>query len=73
MVLSARENQDALESAFDELTEEHREVITLARLVGLSHAEIADQTDRTEDACRQLLRRALIKLHLALEKRGVTE
>jgi len=65
--LSRRENIAALEKAFDQLSDEHREIVTLARIVGLSHREIAEQTGRTEEACRQLLRRALIKLHLLLD------
>ncbi len=72
-VLSVRkESEAAFEAAFDELTEEHREIVTLARLIGLSHAEIAAQLGKTEEACRQLLRRALIKLEIALDKRGGT-
>ena len=54
----------------DELTEEHREIVTMAKLIGLTHAEIGAQLGKSEDACRQLLRRALIKLEIALEKRA---
>ncbi len=72
MLAMGREGAAKLEEAFDELSEEHREIITLSRLVGLSHAEIAAQTGRSEESCRQLLRRALLKLSLALEKRGIT-
>lgn len=67
VVLSRKENAAALEAAFDQLSEEHREVVTLAKVVGLSHAEIAEQTGRSEEASRQILRRALIKLQLALD------
>jgi RNA polymerase sigma factor (sigma-70 family) len=69
VVLSRRENLEALEAAFDALPEEHSEVITLAKIAGLSHAEIAAHMGRTEAATRQLLRRALIKLHLLLDSR----
>ena len=51
-----------VESAFDQLTEEEREVVTLAHLVGLSRAEIADQLERSEGAVRVLLHRTLAKL-----------
>ncbi|MCA8953339.1 MAG: sigma-70 family RNA polymerase sigma factor [Planctomycetes bacterium] len=68
VVLSRRENIEALEVAFDQLPEEHREVISLAKIVGLSHAEIAEQTGRSEAATRQLLRRALVKLRLLLDR-----
>lgn len=69
LLLARKEGEAAFEAAFDELSAEHREIITLARLVGLSHAEIASQLGKTEEACRQLLRRALIKLEIALERR----
>lgn len=61
-----------LEEAFDELGEEHREIITMARITGLTHAEIAAQLGKSEESCRQLLRRALVKLSMALDKRGIT-
>jgi RNA polymerase sigma factor (sigma-70 family) len=67
-----REGAEKLEDAFDELSEEHREIITLSRIVGLSHGEIAAQLGKSEVACRQLLRRALVKLSLALHRRGIT-
>jgi RNA polymerase sigma factor (sigma-70 family) len=70
VALARKESEAAFEAAFAELSEEHREVVTLAKLVGLSHAEIARQTGRSEEACRQLLRRALIRLELALERRS---
>ncbi|MEZ5962803.1 MAG: sigma-70 family RNA polymerase sigma factor [Planctomycetota bacterium] len=68
MVLSAREQMESLERAFDELPDDYREVITLHKIVGLSHEEIARQTGRNEAACRQLLRRALIRLSMVLER-----
>ncbi|MFM1871089.1 MAG: polymerase sigma factor CnrH [Planctomycetota bacterium] len=71
LVAMGREGAAKLEEAFDELTEEHREIITLARVVGLSHQEIAAQLGKSEESCRQLLRRALLKLSMALEKRGI--
>ena len=73
-VVSAIDSKGKLkshESMLDELTEEHREIISLARIGGMSHAECAAATGRSEQACRQLLRRALIKLELALEQRGL--
>jgi RNA polymerase sigma-70 factor (subfamily 1) len=66
-----REGAAKLEEAFDELTEEHREIITMARFCGLSHAEIAERLGKSEEACRQLLRRALVKLSIALAARGI--
>lgn len=72
LLAMGNEGAEKLEEAFDELTEEHREIITLSRFVGLSHAEIAAQLGKNEEACRQLLRRALVKLSLALANRGIT-
>lgn len=57
-----REAVERLERAFDQLPEQYREVITLARIVGLSHAEIAEQMGRTPGAVRTLLGRALARL-----------
>lgn len=58
----AKEEMARVEAAFDELSEEQREVVTLAHLVGMSRAEIAAQTGRSEGAVRVLLHRALVKL-----------
>ncbi len=56
------EDLDRLEAAFALLSEEHRQVITLSRMFGYSHAQIADEMQRTEGAARVLLHRALSKL-----------
>jgi RNA polymerase sigma-70 factor (ECF subfamily) len=55
----AAELQQRMEAAFDLLPEDYREVIALSRIVGLSHAEIGEQTGRSEGASRMLLSRAL--------------
>ena len=62
------------ELAFETLPEDHREVISLSRIVGLPHKEVGEQMGRSEEATRQLLRRALAGLAVALEEspRGVT-
>ncbi len=72
LVAMGREGAAKLEEAFDALSEEQREIITLARVAGLSHAELAQQLGKTEENCRQMLRRALMKLSLELERRGVS-
>lgn len=59
-----------LEQAFDGLSKEQREVLTLHRIVGLPHAEIAAQLGRTEEATRQLLHRAMAHLAVALRSKG---
>lgn len=71
LLAMGREGAAKLEDAFDELTDEHREIITMARFAGLSHAQIATQLGKSEEACRQLLRRALVKLSVALQQRGI--
>lgn len=71
LLAMGREGAAKLEEAFDDLSEEHREIITMARFCGLSHAEIAERLGKSEEACRQLLRRALIKLSIGLNARGI--
>lgn len=66
-----RETAEALAAAFTELSEEHREVITLARVVQLPHAVIAASMGRSEAAVRQLLVRALLQLAHQLKRRGI--
>lgn len=63
----AREQAGRLEAAFDALDEDDRELITLARLVGLSHAEIAAQRGCSEGAARVALHRALARLARRLD------
>jgi RNA polymerase sigma-70 factor (ECF subfamily) len=57
-----------IESAMDDLTEEQREVVTLAHLVGMSRAEIAQQIGKTESTVRVILHRALARLGVLLRK-----
>jgi RNA polymerase sigma-70 factor (ECF subfamily) len=59
---SLREQIERVEAAFDELPDDYREVLTLARVVGLSHREIAERLGRSEVAARQLLSRARARL-----------
>lgn len=66
-----RETAEALAAALAELSDEHREVITLARVVQLPHAVIAESMGRSEPAVRQLLVRALLQLSTHLKRRGV--
>lgn len=65
---AAGELGDRMERAFDMLSEDQREVIALARIVGLSHAEIAEQLGRTEGAVRVHLSRALVAYVNALDR-----
>jgi len=70
MEIVGLERVQQIEAALDALPEAQREVLLLARMVGLSHAEIAAQTGHTEASCRQILRRALLRLGEELQKRG---
>ncbi|MFQ5505716.1 MAG: RNA polymerase sigma factor [Planctomycetota bacterium] len=63
----AREQIARIELAFEGLPEDYREVITLSRLAGWSHAEIARETGRSEVAVRTLLFRGLARLSELLE------
>jgi RNA polymerase sigma-70 factor (ECF subfamily) len=62
-----QEQLDHIEAAFDELSEPDREIITLARIVGLSHKEIAEAQGKSEGACRVSLNRALTRLATHLD------
>ena len=64
----AREGIERIEAALDQLSPEHRQVIVLTRFVGMTHAEIAADLDKSEVAVRMLLHRALA--HLAVHIQG---
>jgi RNA polymerase sigma factor (sigma-70 family) len=53
---------ERMQQAFDALPEHYREVISLARIAGLPHVEVARRMGKTEQATRQLLGRALVQL-----------
>lgn len=57
-----REEVEALERAFEQLPDNYRQVITLSRVVGMSHAEIAEKLETSEAYSRNLLSRALARL-----------
>ena len=63
----ANEEVERIERAFSRLSEEHREVITNSRLLGMSHAELAKQMGKSEGSVRILLHRALARLAGLLE------
>lgn len=66
-----KETAEALQAALAALSEEHREVVTMARIVGLPHRVIAEVLGRSETAVRQLLVRALLRLAAELRRRGI--
>ena len=59
----------SIERAMDTLSSDHREILLLARVVGLTHREIAQRTGRTERAVRSLVHRATVALLAAFEGR----
>ncbi len=63
-----REQIERVEKAFDQLRDEQREIISLAHVVGLSRAEIAEQLGKSEGAVRTMLSRALAELADLLEE-----
>ncbi|MFT4515274.1 MAG: RNA polymerase sigma factor (sigma-70 family) [Planctomycetota bacterium] len=64
------EEVQRLERIFDELPEQYAEVITLAKIVGLGHEEIASEMGKTVTGSRMLLHRALARLAVMLSERG---
>lgn len=62
----AREENRRIEAAFDCLTEEQREVLTLFCFAGMDHAAIGAITGRSVEASRALLTRARVRLAMIL-------
>jgi RNA polymerase sigma-70 factor, ECF subfamily len=60
--VAAREQMARVEAAVDQLSEEQREVVTLAYLVGRSRAEIGAEIGKSEGAVRVILHRALTRI-----------
>jgi len=58
----AREELARVEAAIEALPDEMREVVVLAKIVGLSRAAIADEIGKSEGAVRMILHRALAQL-----------
>jgi RNA polymerase sigma-70 factor (ECF subfamily) len=69
-VAVGREHWEAFEAAFDQLPDDYREAVTLRRVVGLSYADIATQTGRSEGAVRNLVYRGIARLSTLLDKQG---
>ncbi len=64
-LLEREERYDRLRQALDELSDDHREVIVLARLRGLPMKEVAARMNRSPNAAAVLLFRAMMKLRHA--------
>ncbi|HEX5009332.1 MAG TPA: RNA polymerase sigma factor [Planctomycetota bacterium] len=67
-----RELAERLERAFAQLDDDERDIIVMAKLAGLSHAEIAAETGRREGAVRTALYRALGRLSALVEGQART-
>jgi RNA polymerase sigma-70 factor, ECF subfamily len=65
--VEANEQIAAVERAFDDLPDDYREAITLHKLCGLSHAEIAERMNRSEGAVRNLVYRGISRLALKVD------
>ena len=63
----AREELERVERAMDALPEDYREVILEVRVLGSSHAALAERLGKSEGAVRMLLHRALARLVAELE------
>lgn len=69
----AREDIARFEAAFVQLPQEQQEVLTLNRLMGFSHRQIAARLGISEAASRQLLHRTLVRLATLLEQQRQSE
>jgi RNA polymerase sigma-70 factor (ECF subfamily) len=63
--MSRKEELDKLARVMDELKSEYREVIVLTKIEGLSYREIATRLDKSSEAVRKLLSRAMAELTVA--------
>jgi RNA polymerase sigma-70 factor (ECF subfamily) len=68
--LSAKENVEHFERAFEKLSQSDRDIIVLARIEDLSHAEIADRLGISIAASKKALSRATVRLaaHMGLPR-----
>jgi len=62
VIMSRKEELEKLEKAIDKLRPEYKEVIVLSKIEGLSYKEIADRLDRSSEAVRKLISRAMAAL-----------
>ena len=68
VIFSRSEDLDKLERAIDALKPEHREVIVLAKIEGLSYNEVATHLGRSPEAVGMLLSRGMLALTKAFER-----
>jgi RNA polymerase sigma-70 factor (ECF subfamily) len=65
VIMSRKEDLDKLERAMDALKPEHREVILLTKIEGLSYKEVGDRLQKSVEAVGMLLSRAMVALTIA--------
>jgi len=65
VIMSKGEDLAKLEKAIDTLKPEYREVIVLTKIEGLSYGQIGERLDKSADAVRMLLSRAMAALTTA--------
>ncbi len=65
----AREELERVKATFSALPAHYQRVIVLARVDGLSHAEISERVGKSSDAVRNILYRGLATMSLALTNR----
>ncbi len=58
----ANEEAERIETAFESMPDDYRTIVTLACIIGMTHAEIAVELERSEPAVRKLLSRARARL-----------
>ncbi|MCA8974926.1 MAG: sigma-70 family RNA polymerase sigma factor [Planctomycetes bacterium] len=63
-----QEEIERLEAALLQLPEDYREILVLARIVRMPHADIAEHLGRTVAAVRSVLGRAVTRLGMILER-----
>lgn len=68
--LEERERQDAVRMALEQLTGEHRQVLVLREVMGLSYAEIAAATGLEEGTVKSRIARARLSLRNILKENG---
>jgi RNA polymerase sigma-70 factor (ECF subfamily) len=68
VIMSRKEELDKLEEAIDQLKPEHKEVIVLTKIEGLSYKEIGERLGKSADAVGMLLSRAMVALTTAYVK-----
>ena len=67
---AANEERERIESAFDRLPHDYRQVLTLCCVMGQPHRQVAEEMGRSEVAVRKLLSRARARLGLELALEG---